>query len=221
MDKTFQYQIWNEFNDKAPLQFLEGVLISLNDEIDLCLKHFNFSNRIQYAEQNQQLLFWLCTEMSWMSLLNNAMIRRFGAKVCSLREISLHHNEKGYVGRPDLLVSFNTEDKNYQILFEGKMDEWNGKWKPKDEEKAMKDYYDSIHSQSNKYIDILTNEVINNYDPLVVTIGFDWMRSSTAIDSAKSYFSRSKVEMQTDFCALYTRGNSGMWTYGKIFGLGL
>ena len=219
MNESFQCQIWNDFNDKEPLLFIKEVLYSLNDEINLCLKHYSFTNKRNRIPEDQQMIFWLCTEMSWVSLLSNAMIRRFGLSVCTLREIALHEGEKGYLGRPDLLVSYHSENKKYHFLFEGKMDEWKGTWKPKDEEVAMKEYYESIRSQSVKYVDVLTNEIIDEYNPLLVTIGFEWMRSKSAIESAGSYFKKGEFESQTEFCALYTRDNSGMWVFGKIFGL--
>jgi hypothetical protein len=217
MKKTFQYAIWNEAEDKVPLDFIESILISLNDEINLCVNHFLFEKLKIKNSEDQHMFYWLGTEMSWIGLLNNAIVRRYGNSVCTLREITLHAHEKGLIGRPDLLVSYHHSSKIYHLLFEGKMNEWTGKWKPKSEDDEMKMFYDNIYNQSVKYKDTLVNEIITNYEPIIITIGFDWMRSKEAIEAARNYFVGEDKERQTEFCALYTIENSGMWAYGKIF----
>lgn len=219
-EKTFQYAIWNNHEDKAPLQFIESALIALNEEISICMDHYSFHDIKLHNYENQHTLFWLCTEMSWISLLNNAIIRKYGNLVSTLREISVHENEKGYVGRPDLLVSWKHYSRTYHFLFEGKMWEWKGSWNKTNEDDEMKIYYESILKQANKYKDHLANQIIKEYNPLIVTIAFDWMRTKEAVASAKTYFNNeASKDKQTTFHALYTWKDSGMWTYGKIFNL--
>jgi hypothetical protein len=213
--KSFQYAIWNEGTDRVPLQFMETILLGLKEEINLALEHFPISENPNYKDQS--MFYWLLVEMSWLNLWNNAIIRKYGTRVSTLREISIYEGEKKYIGRPDLLVSLKEKDSHVHFLFEGKMDEWNGNWKPKDESAEMEKYYNDVYSQASKYKDHLSSGMINNYQPYIVPITFEWMRSPQAIESAKEFFHDLHLDRQTQFCALYSHMNSGMWVYGKIF----
>lgn len=188
--------------------FLQNTFENLEYEINLAI------NNIFHNPRN---LFFSSTEMSWLHMLNNSIIRQYGDKAQSAIELSLYENHI-HKGRLDLIVAVELEGHKHTLLFEGKLSEfkavknWDfgGKY-----EASSQQEYNRIEKQLNYYASLI--EDLNGTRVTKVAMGFQWMRSIDAVASAKEYMKIMKEDPFTQFCALYTIGEYGVWAYGKVY----
>jgi hypothetical protein len=220
---NFQLALWNNIQKETTKQFIDAFLNALNKEINQCLEHFHFKEISEkfindYSDQHQ--FFWVCIEPTWVNLLSNALIRTYGEKVSILSELSLHSNIK-FEGKPDLLVHLNNGEKLEKYLFECKMGEFTGYYYNNIEKgnEALLDYYNRVDAQAKKYEGIIAEHLLINYQPTRIAIVFDWIRTPKAVADAASSFAKEalKKDPHTNFSALYTMDNSGVFVYGKVF----
>ncbi|MCX6185812.1 MAG: hypothetical protein NTU43_02295, partial [Bacteroidetes bacterium] len=180
--------------------FFERTFNSFHEELQL------LRNTMYKSEQSKDI--FALNERTWVGILNNAILKAFPHdEISTLQEFGVYdEDKKNHIGRADYLVC--CEDK--YLLFEAKQYE----------EKSVKNLCDEnkndlAKEQAIKYY----NAELNYYNKegktaFIIPIYFGWMRKEGLIEKAKEY----KIESdETDFCALYYEGNSGVWVYGKVY----